>query len=108
MENITDITVVISDINLFHKLCSVCNEVKRFPTRVNNKDVVVCSGRRCIRCCSASNNKKLREKEYYKTYYENNMEIFKARDKLRYDKVRKKNLVNFTINADNVELTETQ
>ena len=93
--------------NQFHKLCSVCNTVGKFNTRINNKEVKVISGKKCIKCCSSKNNAKLKDKQYYKTYYENNAEIFKARDKLRYDKIRKKNLVNFTISSENVitELT---
>ena len=91
-----------TEVNSFIKLCPICNCMNKFNTRINNKNIRITAGKKCIKCCSVLNNKKLKEKEYYKTYYENNAETYKARDKLRYDKIRKKNLVEFTISAENV------
>jgi len=100
-KNNDETEIKVNDINM--RLCLKCNEVRRFNMRTNKAGNHVPSGRRCIACCSAGNNKLLKERNYYKTYYANNIETFKERDRIRYQKAKeKKNLVNFNITGDNV------
>ena len=104
-KNNDETEIKVNDINM--RLCLKCNEVRRFNMRTNKAGLIVPSGRRCIACCSAGNNKLLKERNYYKTYYADNIEIFKERDRIRYQKAKeKKNLVNFTIIGDNVVSVE--
>jgi ribonuclease HI len=55
------------------------------------------SGRVCIACTSKKNNARLKEKGYYKQYYQQHAEQLKQADKVRYQRVKaEKNLVKFT------------
>ena len=73
------------------KLCPLCNEVNKFKM-VNGRT----SGKKCIKCISKANNLKLKEKNYYKTYYIANAEKMKENDKRRYARTKELNLVRFT------------
>lgn len=91
------------EINL--KLCTLCGEIKRFNMRTNKKGERVTTGKKCISCCSSLNNIKLRSKQYYKTYYVENAEVYKQRDRERY--LRKKesqNLVSFSLTPNNTDI----
>jgi hypothetical protein len=76
------------------KLCIECGENNKFNMRTNKKNEIVCSGKRCIKCCSSKNNK---NKTYYRQYYLDHMDEFKNRDKERYKRLKesKKNIVEF-------------
>ena len=100
---ITNEEIKVNQDDVSVRLCLKCNQVRKFNMRVNKAGLNVPSGRRCIACCSAGNNKLLKERNYYKQYYADNIETFRERDRIRYLKAKeKKNLVNFTITADNV------
>jgi hypothetical protein len=57
------------------KLCKKCNE----PNYIKEKT------RTCVKCVSKKNNEKLKERGYYKTYYNDNMEKIKETSKKSYD-----------------------
>lgn len=79
------------------KLCLECNQIRKFNMRINKAGLRVMTGKNCIACKSTKNNMKLREKNYYKEYYENNMETFKQRDRVRYQRLKQLNTVSFDI-----------
>jgi hypothetical protein len=91
------------------KVCQTCGMEGKHQLRTNKEGKVVIFGKKCIKCKSQQNNQRLRDKNYYKTYYANNIETFKARDKARYAKIKaEKNLVKFNFpNVDILDQPET-
>ena len=62
------------------KFCKVCGNSSEFHNF---------NGLKCIKCKSKLNNERLKEKQYYKTYYEIHKEEFKEHDAKYYLEVRK-------------------
>jgi hypothetical protein len=52
------------------KLCKVCG---------NSSEFHKFKGLLCCKCASRKNNERLNEKQYYKTYYDNNKDILITR-----------------------------
>ena len=90
MESITTPQVV--DSTATHKICPGCSNFNKFKMTKGKM-----SGRVCIACTSKKNNARLKEKGYYKQYYQQHSEQLKQADKVRYQRVKaEKNLVKFT------------
>ena len=65
------------------KLCKVCS---------NSSEFHKFKGLLCCKCASKKNNEKLKEKQYYKSYYEENKETLLVNvSKYYYDVKRPKN-----------------
>ncbi len=62
------------------KLCKKCG---------NSSEFHKFCGKQCIKCRSKLNNERLKEKNYYKQYYELNKEDFKIHDAKYYLEVKK-------------------
>jgi hypothetical protein len=58
------------------KCCRRCQSVENY---------IKPKARTCIKCISKANNQKLKEKNYYKTYYENNKNEIIEKQKHYYD-----------------------
>ena len=83
-----------------HKLCPLCNKVRKFKVIIKPKGKQL-SGRKCLACVSQKNNERLKSKNYYKTYYQQHAEELKAKDKLRYQKRKEEaNVVKFGFGDD--------
>jgi len=83
-----------------HKLCPLCNKVRKFKVIIKPKGKQL-SGRKCLACVSAKNNEKLKSKNYYKIYYQQHAEELKQKDKERYKKRKEEtNVVKFGFDDD--------
>lgn len=71
-------TKVENDIKI--KICKVC---------ANSSEFHKFKGLLCCKCASKKNNEKLKEKQYYKNYYDENKESFKIHDAKYYLEVKK-------------------
>ena len=94
--------------NEFKKICGLCGCFKEHAKRFNKKGIKVMTGKKCISCNSKGNNIKLKNKEYYKNYYVDNIETFKTRDSVRYQVKKLLKLQNTVVldieieNANNI------
>lgn len=66
--------------NIKIKICKVC---------ANSSEFHKFKGLLCCKCASKKNNEKLKEKQYYKIYYDENKESFKLHDSKYYLEVKK-------------------
>jgi len=64
------------------KICGISSEFNKF------------NGRECIKCKSKKNNEKLKEKLYYKSYYDENKELLLENVAKYYIEIRKPKLQN--------------
>lgn len=68
------------------KFCIICNcssEFNKFRFK------------RCIKCASKINNEKLKEKQYYKQYYDENKELLLENVAKYYIEIKKPKLQNY-------------
>jgi len=79
-----------------NKLCPLCNKVNKFKVIQHPKKGQTTSGKKCIACTSKKNNQTLKNRNYYKIYYQNHSTELKLKDKERYKKKKEEmNLVKF-------------
>ena len=62
------------------KFCIICN---------NSSEFHKFNGKKCIKCKSKLNNERLKEKQYFKNYYEENKEILLENVAKYYIEIRK-------------------
>lgn len=75
------------------KLCKTCG-----CSSENNKF----NFKECVKCISKRNNAKLKEKDYYKTYYYENKDAILLHDQKYYQEVKKPRLMKLK----EIQLTE--
>jgi hypothetical protein len=68
------------------KFCIICNCSSEF-----NKF----TGKRCTKCRSKFNNERLKEKQYYKIYYDENKELLLENVAKYYIEIKKPKLQNY-------------
>lgn len=76
----------INENNFKIKFCTVCD-----CSSENNKF----TGKRCTKCRSKYNNEKLKEKQYYKKYYDENKELLLENVAKYYIEIKKPKLQNY-------------
>ena len=64
------------------KICGISSEFNKF------------NGKECIKCKSKKNNEKLKQKQYFKCYYDENKEILLENVAKYYIEIRKPKLMN--------------
>ena len=72
--------IIENDIKI--RICKTC-DISSYINKFQPKRKV------CIKCVIKQNNERLKEKQYYKIYYDENKESFKIHDKKYYLEVKK-------------------